>query len=291
MIREIYVYATSSDTDKIGLLYAKKRDAKRTTGFVDVVTELIQFLHTQKQNVTFEHLTILDAEIYYLYEDGIGIVITSTKKQLTGKMQNVIEQVKNLLYTYKTSGKVSEYSVAGNFDTDIEEIVAGLLKVVFIGAGGVGKTTLRNLLYGKIPWKHIPTLSNEMHKDEDDEIAEYLGTNDSVVVWDVPGQERLRSLWSQSVKDADAILVVTDSTLQNSLESAKFVRFCQEKEPTATIFGIANKQDLPKALLPSRVEQILKVKTFPMVAINPAEREHLIQIIRKAVFGNGETHD
>lgn len=292
MIREIYIYAPDSiNANKIDLLYAKKRDGARESGFVDVITELVQFLHHQKQNVKFEHLTILNTQIYYTYEDGYGIVVTSGKKRPAEKMMKVVEDVRNLLLTYKTTGKVKNYSIGGNFDIDIEELIAGILKVVFIGAGGVGKTTLRNLLYGKIPWKHIPTMSNEAHKDADNEIASYLGVKDSVVIWDVPGQERLRTLWTHSIRDADAIVIVTDSSLQNTLESAKFVRFCQENEPDATLVGIANKQDLPKALLPSRVEQILKIDTYSMVAIDPTERENLIKIIRKVIFGNGENHD
>jgi len=48
--------------------------------------------------------------------------------------------------------------------------------------------------------------------------------------------------------------------------------------------GIANKQDLPTALTPERVGQILAIPTYELVAIDISYRDRMIQIIRKAIL-------
>jgi len=45
------------------------------------------------------------------------------------------------------------------------------------------------------------------------------------------------------------------------------------------IVCLANKQDLTGHMTPDRVEDLLKIKTYPMVAIDPNNKELLIELI------------
>ena len=84
---------------------------------------------------------------------------------------------------------------------------------------------------------------------------------------------------------SDVIFIVTDSTPRNVLNSRELINYATHfvgKE--CPIIVIANKQDLQKSdgrMSPSRVEDILRVKTYGFSAINPNNRVKLMDIIRK----------
>ena len=58
----------------------------------------------------------------------------------------------------------------------------------------------------------------------------------------------------------------------------------RETAKYARIVAIANKQDLAMALPAYRVEQILGLKTFGCVAIDPAYRDSLLNMIKEILL-------
>ena len=81
----------------------------------------------------------------------------------------------------------------------------------------------------------------------------------SFTVWDVGGQDKLRPLWRSYTRCTDGIIFVVDSCKEDRLEEAKLelLRFCKTGVP---VLVLANKQDLPAALDPARLEQALGLK-------------------------------
>ena len=297
MIREIYIYGPPHGITKSpSLIYVRKRDKQVIEGFVDVIDSLVRLLYDNKQSGSVGSLPLtisseLERNVVYSFEDGFCILIVADQSSTAEDMKNIITKIKHQLDRFREGGRLNQYGIDSEFDIALEDIVSTILKVVLIGSGGVGKTTLRNLLFGEISWIHNPTLSTEQYKDENNIISEYIGTKDSVILWDVPGQVKLRKFWPLALKDADVVVIVTDSILSDVLETKRIVRYCQEQQANAKLVGIANKQDLVGALLPSRVGQILGILTYPMVAIDPDNRDVFRDIIRKAMFGVEEKNE
>ncbi|MHA1507322.1 MAG: hypothetical protein ACTSO6_01305 [Promethearchaeota archaeon] len=84
---------------------------------------------------------------------------------------------------------------------------------------------------------------------------------------------------------SDILFVVTDSTPRNVINSRELIKFATHfVDRECPIIAIANKQDLTKKngiMSPERVEEILQIKTYGLTAINPSERNKLLDIMRK----------
>lgn len=145
-------------------------------------------------------------------------------------------------------------------------------KISLIGFSGVGKTTITKLIRAEeIPMEHVPTITGEITTIKIGKLHFHL--------WDFAGQEQFSYLWNNFIKGSDAVLLITDSTLENVEKSKFFLELIREEAPQAQAAVIGNKQDLPNALAVGVIEQHLGLKTYSMVATDPANRDKMIQII------------
>jgi small GTP-binding protein len=192
------------------------------------------------------------------------------------------EKAERVTYEFR---RVINYEVEYEaFMEKVDEYVTTTLKVSIIGYGGVGKTTLVTLLNGGVPpTSYIPTIAIDIQKIEGARIGTY-----EVSTWDFAGQQRFQKLWELYFRGSRIILLVTDSTLENVLNSKDIVDLVRGRERLEPHFrpevlAIANKQDLPGALSPTLVQRILGVKAHPMVAIDPTNRQNALDIIKEAL--------
>ena len=145
-------------------------------------------------------------------------------------------------------------------------------KISLVGFSGVGKTTITQLIKAEeIPLEHIPTINGD--------VATIKIGKLTFPLWDFAGQEQFSLLWNRFIKGSDAVLLITNSTLENIEKSKFFLEFIKEEAPYAHSAIIGNKQDLPNALSVENIERITGVKTYSMVAIKPGNREKMMQII------------
>jgi len=145
-------------------------------------------------------------------------------------------------------------------------------KISLVGFSGVGKTTTTKLICAsEIPSVHIPTITGKISTVKIGKLYFHL--------WDFAGQEQFSYLWNDFIRGSDAVLIITDSTLENVEKSRFFIELIREHAPYAHIAVIGNKQDLPDALDIVKIEEILGLKTYSMVAIDPNNQEKMIQII------------
>ncbi len=145
-------------------------------------------------------------------------------------------------------------------------------KISLVGFSGVGKTTTTKLICAtEIPSVHIPTITGKISTVKIGKLYFHL--------WDFAGQEQFSYLWNDFILGSDAVLIITDSTLENVEKSKFFLELVKEHAPYAHAAVIGNKQDLEDALDVVKIEEILGLKTYSMVAIEPDNRDKMIQII------------
>ena len=155
-----------------------------------------------------------------------------------------------------------------------------LVKISIIGHPATGKTTILKLLSDNLEKKdrlYIPTQGFDLKTVKFDQMA--------LRVWDFGGQTSYLTYLDDYLVGSDLVLVVTDSSPRNVLNSRRFIEFTSNiVEKDCPIIAIANKQDLCKEygrMEAKRVEDILKVKTYGLTAIESSERKKLIDIIKK----------
>jgi len=145
-------------------------------------------------------------------------------------------------------------------------------KIAIVGFAGVGKTTIKKLIkMDEIPLQHIPTISGDIATIKIGKLFFRL--------FDFAGQEQFKFLWKTFIKESDAVLIITDSTIRNVEKSRYFLDLKNKEVFHARAAVIANKQDLPKALTFSEIEAITGLPTYPMIANRKENRNKMIRII------------
>ncbi|MFW9783177.1 MAG: ADP-ribosylation factor-like protein [Candidatus Heimdallarchaeota archaeon] len=145
-------------------------------------------------------------------------------------------------------------------------------KISIVGFSGVGKTTTTRLIKSEeIPMQHIPTITGEVATIKIGKLSFFL--------WDFAGQEQFDFLWEKFIKGSDAVLLMTDSTLENLEKSRFFIELVNKAVPYARFAVIANKQDLSEAMKVGDIERLMGNKTYGFVAIDPDNRPKMIRII------------
>ncbi len=154
-----------------------------------------------------------------------------------------------------------------------------LSKISFIGCPAVGKTTLMKLLTCK-------KMSGHYTPTQGFDLATLNLDGTSFKIWDFGGQKAyIKNQMKQFIVGSDIIFVVTDSTPKNVLTTKELVEYAQELDSNTRIVALANKQDLPGHMSPSRVEDVLHIPTFPSIAISEEQREYLLNVILKLIKG------
>lgn len=161
---------------------------------------------------------------------------------------------------------------------------ASQTKVAFVGYPEVGKTSLIQLLLGKAPkLEYRPTIGLDFGTKM---IKSTLGEHE-LNLWDFGGQRNFWPQWNSYLLGTKLCVVVTDSTPVGVLKTRMIIDWLNTREDNGgdrmRIIAIANKQDLGGTMTPKRVEDVLHVATYPMVAIDPQHREKLLELIRKEI--------
>ena len=218
-----------------------------------------------KYKISF--LSQKDLNLLFCFISGIGDDFNGIKSELFKLKKEFV----NIFCDTLEEG--IDPSVINAIDPIIDMIHLNLKpKISLIGFSGVGKTTITRLIKAEeIPLEHIPTINGE--------IATVKIGNLSFSLWDFAGQEQFSFLWNKYIKGSDAVLLITDSSLKNVEKSKFFLDLIREEAPYAFSAIIGNKQDLANALKTEDIERIMGIKTYSFVAIDPNNRNKMIQII------------
>ncbi|MDH4215215.1 MAG: ADP-ribosylation factor-like protein, partial [Candidatus Thorarchaeota archaeon] len=166
--------------------------------------------------------------------------------------------------------------IRDNLDDILGELIFTRFKVSFVGSGGVGKSTLLRLLFGKepAPGGYVPTINVAVDSSETIQFGTFLCT-----VWDFAGQAVFQDLWSFYFSGTDVIFLITDSSFRNVMQTKSLLRTIKKEAPAVPLFILANKQDLPESMKAEKIKRLLGAPTFPMVATDKARREEFIRLM------------
>ncbi|KGN62095.1 ras-related protein Rab7 [Cucumis sativus] len=130
---------------------------------------------------------------------------------------------------------------------DVSATKRRLLKVIFLGDSGVGKTSLMNrYVYKKFNLQYKATIGADFMTKElriDDQLV-------TLQVWDTAGQERFQSLGAAFYRGADCCVFVYDVNVTKSFESLsswheEFLKQAEPADPKAFPFLLlGNKIDV-----------------------------------------------
>jgi small GTP-binding protein len=160
---------------------------------------------------------------------------------------------------------------------DIRTIKAIPTKISFVGAPAVGKTTILKMLQGKSveDGRYLPTQGFDLGR--------IVLENHAVRLFDFGGQKAyIKHYLEQYLFGSVIVFVVTDSTYHNILATRELVHLIQTiLGDDIQIAAIANKQDLFEHMDPNRIQELLRVQTYPFVAIHADNKSKLITVIKK----------
>lgn len=119
-------------------------------------------------------------------------------------------------------------------------------KVVILGDSGVGKTSiLFRYIFDKFDNSNLPTLGASFKSKTIPLPSE--NSQIKLNLWDTAGQEKFKSLTRMYYQEAEAAIIVYDTTFRESFESAKnWVQDLRENAnvPDVLIVLVGNKCDL-----------------------------------------------
>ncbi|XP_074272842.1 uncharacterized protein LOC141596541 [Silene latifolia] len=130
-------------------------------------------------------------------------------------------------------------------------------KIVIVGLDNAGKTTtLYKLHLGEVVTTH-PTVGSN--------VEELVYKNIRFEVWDLGGQDRLRTSWTTYYRGTNAVIVVIDSTDRARISIMKdelFRLLPNEDLNQAVVLVYANKQDLKDAMSAAEITDALSLHSI-----------------------------
>jgi small GTP-binding protein len=213
------------------------------------------------------YTTDKDLDLLFLFVTGLGDDFKNIEPQLK-------RFKKEFLDIYADNLKDNTINIISDvFNPIVDTIHRNLkAKISIVGFSGVGKTTTTKLIKSEeIPMQHIPTITGEVATIKIGKLHFYL--------WDFAGQDQFDFLWEKFIRGSDAVLLMTDSTLENLEKSRYFFELVNRVVPYARLAVIANKQDLSSAMKIEDIERLMGQKTYSFIAIDPNNRPKMIRII------------
>lgn len=127
-------------------------------------------------------------------------------------------------------------------------------KVIIVGLDNAGKTTvLYQFLMNEVVHTS-PTIGSN--------VEEIICKKVHFIMWDIGGQDSLRTTWSTYFTSTDFIILVIDSTDRERLMVAKqelYQMLAHQDLKNAAVLVLANKQDVRGAMSSQQIMQLLNL--------------------------------
>eukprot|EP00618_Florenciella_parvula_P034669 CAMPEP_0119544230 /NCGR_PEP_ID=MMETSP1344-20130328/54606_1 /TAXON_ID=236787 /ORGANISM="Florenciella parvula, Strain CCMP2471" /LENGTH=151 /DNA_ID=CAMNT_0007588693 /DNA_START=111 /DNA_END=563 /DNA_ORIENTATION=+ len=130
-------------------------------------------------------------------------------------------------------------------------------RILLLGLDAAGKTTILYKLKLGETCTTMPTIGFNV------ETVEYKKL--TFTMWDIGGQDRIRSLWRHYYHGTDAVIFVVDANDRDRVETAReeLHKLMNEQElQNAVVLAFANKQDLPNSMSSSELVDKLALRSL-----------------------------
>uniref|UniRef100_UPI00358EC8CB ADP-ribosylation factor-like protein 5B isoform X2 n=1 Tax=Myxine glutinosa TaxID=7769 RepID=UPI00358EC8CB len=127
-------------------------------------------------------------------------------------------------------------------------------KVIIVGLDNAGKTTILYQFLMSEVVHTSPTIGSN--------VEEIVVKNTHFVMWDIGGQESLRSSWNTYYTNTEFVILVIDSTDRERLAITKeelYRMMSHEDLRKASVLIFANKQDMKGCMTAAEISQYLKL--------------------------------
>ncbi|KAG8581114.1 hypothetical protein GDO81_007554 [Engystomops pustulosus] len=131
-------------------------------------------------------------------------------------------------------------------------------RILLLGLDAAGKSTVLYKFKFKEPFSTIPTVGFNVEMIQTEKHLQ-------LTIWDVGGQEKMRSFWCYYFENTDGLVYVVDSTNKHTLDEAKKqFQFILQNEliKNVPVVLLANKQDLPGALNADEITRKFNMKKY-----------------------------
>ncbi|MFX1344874.1 MAG: GTP-binding protein [Promethearchaeota archaeon] len=266
MLRQVLIFKDSN------LLYERtysiNLDSQVFNNLLDGMFSKVveQIYHIDSDQFRFSFVIEKDFKILFLFVHDKKDDFILIKKELANCKEKFLESFKDII------NHIIESSNLTIFNAIVDSIQNKFPPIIsIVGYEGVGKTTITNLIRSKeISIIPDPQISGN--------IARLKIGSLNFIIREFVGEKDVEFLWNNFVRGSNLIILVTNSTLSNVEDSRFFLKIIEEL-PDTLVFILGNKQDLEGTLKPQQIEDILEVKTYGLIAKDPANRGKLIEII------------
>lgn len=130
-------------------------------------------------------------------------------------------------------------------------------KIIIVGLDNAGKTTILYQFLMNEVVHTSPTIGSN--------VEEVVWKNIHFLMWDIGGQETLRSTWSTYYTHAQFIILVVDSTDRERLQLVKnelYKTISHEDLQKSSLLVFANKQDIKNSMTAAEISQQLNLTSI-----------------------------
>jgi small GTP-binding protein len=176
----------------------------------------------------------------------------------------------------------------------LPENVAYLFKLVFLGEGGVGKTSLvGRYVYDSFEGDYLATIGTDIHVKMVD-LGEFLV---KLVIWDIAGQDDFAQLRKAYYQNASGAFFVFDTTRPETFDRVEeWIDALYGVTKPIPLVLLENKIDLDSKMAKNAIEPIIKKYGVDLVRTSAKEdtnveeafKKMTMQILEKAKTRSGE---
>ncbi|EOB08251.1 ADP-ribosylation factor-like protein 5A, partial [Anas platyrhynchos] len=140
-------------------------------------------------------------------------------------------------------------------------------KVIIVGLDNAGKTTILYQFVLELLCSPCSSMNEVVHTSPTigSNVEEIVVNNTRFLMWDIGGQESLRSSWNTYYTNTEFVIVVVDSTDRERISVTKeelYKMLAHEDLKKAGLLIFANKQDVKECMTVAEISQFLKLTSI-----------------------------